>query len=130
MACLFRVAGRTFDVDHFLQKSTWDPVYVWRRGEPDRGRRIASSGFNVEVSVADLDDFQRQQRDAIRFLRRKVQAVLRLNRRQDVDTLELDFAIQWRTGLAMQTDRFSPELVTIAGRCHVGLAIRHCAVRS
>lgn len=129
MGCLFRVEGLRFDVDRFLQRSKWDPVHVWHRGEVHRNTRIMSSGFNVDVSVAGLNEFSRQQKDAIRFLKQKTGTVRRLHRRPDVDILELDFAIQWRTGVAMQTDRFLPELVAIAGRCRLGLVLRHCADR-
>jgi hypothetical protein len=133
MSCVLRAVGRRFDVESDLARSPFRPLAVHRRGEPllpatrPTGRKRSKSGCNIEVSRREFEDLAGQVRDAIRFLKRHAAAVRALRRFPGVESATLDFGVAWRDAAA-QTDAFPHELVTLAGKCELGLDISHYPV--
>jgi hypothetical protein len=130
MACSLTVSGDDFDVDEFLARFEIRPEGMFRRGEPKpRGKGLhTQSRFWLSVSEREFEDFDRQIFDAVVFLS--------LERWQPVleavaHTPGLE---QWLTfGIArldvvefpLQATYLPPELVALAGRYRVGIAVDH-----
>lgn len=127
--CVLRVSGAQLDVDACLAAVGLEPLRVYRAGEPRRatrpdGPRNQQSGFNVEVSAAEMNDLDGQIRDACNFLRAHQAALSTVSGWPGVEDLRLDFAIELRIGQAevvAQFDYFPPELVRLAGALGLGL---------
>jgi hypothetical protein len=127
MSCVFRVSGN-FDPDDFLASSRLRPESRWNRGEQNTiGRPNKNSGFNVLVSKGEFDDFSKQVRDAIRFLKRYQDELHRLLAFSGVAGAALDFGVAQRDQPAWFLT-FPPELVELAGKSRVGLEVSLYAV--
>jgi hypothetical protein len=100
--CVLRVSGfdsgPDFDVDVFLRGTDFQPCRVFHRGERWSAKRnAASSGFYLVVSEADGDHLRDQVADAITFLRKNHALLRRLNERDDVEAMLLDFGTDFPT---------------------------------
>src|SRR5687768_3574850 len=101
MGCVLRAQGKKFDLDRYLRrKSSLTPVAVHRRGAPrfstqPAGKKNAMSSLSVDVSRRDFSDFKGQIRDAIRFLEKRRAAIDRLRRFTGVETVGLDFGVDF-----------------------------------
>lgn len=68
------ISGYGFDVDEYLAKANWEGLTVHIRHKGDKrghfGRLgvFEDSGFFIQVSESDFEDFEGQQKDAINFL--------------------------------------------------------------
>jgi hypothetical protein len=100
-------------------------------GEPrfqsqPEGKRNEESGFIVDVSRREFDDFPGQVIDAIAFLKEHEQAIAKLRAAPGVDDIRLDFPIHLRIDrhkIFAQFDYFSQELVSLAGALGLGLEL-------
>ena len=93
--CVLRVGSVTRKVEPLIKASGLRPIIVHRKGEPrvpGSGSLSPSSGFNVDVSRAD-GEFEKQARDAIRFLKHHDAGLRRLKRCRDFNGMTLDFAV-------------------------------------
>lgn len=98
MGCVLRVLTTKAGVDAVLRTSGFRPVAVFRQGMPRAHgtTRIATrSGFNVDVSKSSA--FDRQIRDAVRFLTRHASALQRARRIRTVRSFALDFGCEFRS---------------------------------
>ena len=126
MGCILRASGRHFNVDRYLSKSPFTDYHVYRRGEPrfttkPRGEKNGTTGINIAISHRSFNNLNRQIKAAISFLKKNRTEIKRLVRFTGLDGPPvLDFGINKR-GFPGQFDRFSAELVSLAGR--LGLAI-------
>lgn len=123
MSCVLRIEGRDFKVDEFLKATSLEAYKVWHTGEPLTPERKGkshhtSNGCNIDISKADLDEFEIQKSDAIKYLTENFD---RLDRLPEFGLLQmesghLDFGIYTRMFEAgAQFDRFPPELLRLAG---------------
>lgn len=127
--CTLRAAGRNFEVDRFLEKSSLRTTSVWRRGKPkfqkwpNRGK-MTFSGFNITVSNASWSSLSRQASGAIRFIKKNRNELKRLSRFQGLQYFQLDFPLDLRIGpkVAVQGEYFPQALVKEAGAIGLGLA--------
>jgi hypothetical protein len=99
MACILRVSGKRFAVEHVHTSLKVDAM--WRKGDQrlaglPSGPRHNSSGLNVLVSSRALSDFPGQRRDALKFLVKHRRALTRLISCAGVDDATLDFGIERR----------------------------------
>jgi hypothetical protein len=116
-----------FDIEAYLADSPFTNVVRHLRGQPQlpgSSKLWLSSGFNVTVSEADMDDLAAQIDDAIAFLDEHEDELRRLGRFEGVDGIELDFAVAWRD-LATQSDWLPPELLWRAGALDIALRVTH-----
>jgi hypothetical protein len=95
--CVLRVFGDEFNPADFLRTSSLGPYSTYRRGD----RRFKSSesvhetsGFKVEVSVAEWTDREAQFHDAIEFLRSNRSDLQRLTAWHGVECVVLDFPFE------------------------------------
>jgi hypothetical protein len=84
MSCALRAAGKYFEPDDFLKRSSLKPLAIFRRGEPkskkNPRRKNIQSSINIAVSNASFDNINRQVRDAISFLAKNKTEIKRLLR--------------------------------------------------
>ncbi len=92
-----------------------DVLAIGMQATPARGGK-SSDSVNVAVSEVDFMSLDIQIRDAIEFLSRNTDGLASL---RDVDAC-LDFGVE-RRDVAVQTVRFPPELIRLAGT--LGMAI-------
>lgn len=129
--CVLRVSGAQLDVDGCLASVGLEPLRVYRAGEPRRatrpdGPRNQQSGFNVEVSAAEMDDLAGQIRDACDFLRAHQAALSTLSGWPGVEDLRLDFGVELRIGrndVETQLGYFPPRLLRLASALGLGLEL-------
>ena len=124
IGCVLRVAGGAFDVDAFLRDTAFEPVAVYRKGE-SRGRlrsRGPSTTSGCNVLVSEGDDLAQQCQDAVAFLRVHGDALRRARRDTTIEFFVLDFSTSFRD-VAVQSEQFSPELVTAAGMLGLGIEL-------
>jgi hypothetical protein len=68
---MLRIRGNSFEVDEFLKVSGFTPRRIFRKGDPDFSSESGvkqDSGCNIVISSTSFDDFERQKREAFRFL--------------------------------------------------------------
>lgn len=127
MSCVLRVSGN-FDPEDVLAGSPLRPESRWNHGERNAiGHPNKNSGFNVLVSKAEFDDFSKQVRDAVRFLKRYEGELARLLALSGVAGASLDFGVAQRDQPAWSL-RFPPELVELAGTLRLELEVSLYAV--
>ncbi len=120
---MFRVAGKQFAVDIFLQLVRLKPSMIWRLEETSyKGRPIESSGFALVASEAAFDDVWQQIDDVIAFLKHHETDLALINTFPGVEECLLDFGIENRD-VAHQADYFPAELLRLAGNLNIGLSI-------
>lgn len=120
---MFRVSGKLFDVDRFLQLVRLKPSMVWRLEEtPYKGRPIESSGFSLVASGAAFDDVWQQIDDVIAFLKHHETDLALINTFPGVEEYLFDFGIEDRD-VSHQADYFPAELLRLAGNLNISLVI-------
>jgi len=117
---MLRISGRRLDVDKLLSHVTLKPTQVYRKGEPvlprtqPDGRKLKMSGIGFVASGADFDQFEKQKRDAISFLKSRATTIRKIMDWPGVEGGELDFGISERDGV-VQCNLFPAELLRLAG---------------
>jgi hypothetical protein len=119
MSCMFRIAGAKLDVDGLLAAVSLPSTMSFRKGEPrlktrPDGKRNKDSGAAFLVSDADFDQFKKQKRDAIGFLKTHKTVIRRIMNWRGVDGGELAFGVGQRD-VIVQCDYFPAELLRLAG---------------
>jgi hypothetical protein len=128
MAAMLRASGSEFDHDAFCPGSTLSICRRYRRGElrfpasQPGGRLNSTFGINAVVSEADFSEFSKQVEDAIVFLTAHRGEIERLVNSPGVEGVTLDFGIE-RRDVVVQCDRFSPELIRLAGQLGLGIEL-------
>jgi hypothetical protein len=94
-----RAAGKRFDVDAFLKGSTLKARAVRRRGHPRSASRPAGpkntfSNINFDVSNAAWTDWNKQVKDAERFLVKHQKELRRLSRFPGMESFGIDFPVE------------------------------------
>jgi hypothetical protein len=75
MSCILRISGTDFTVDEYLAKADWKAHEVRthykgdKRGLSNRFGVFEDSGFSMVASDAEFEDFEKQQKDVINFLK-------------------------------------------------------------
>ena len=104
-------------VDRFLEESSLKPYDVYHKGELrlETSQQLHdSSGFKVEVSAAEFEDFEKQVADAISFLKQNRQELERLRGFPGVEGASLDFGL-YKRDVFCQRDTLPSELLYLAG---------------
>lgn len=119
MSCMFRIAGVRVDIDRLLDAVSLPAEMSFRKGAPrlktrPDGERNKESGAAFLVSDADFDQFEKQKRDAIAFLKTKKAAIRKIMNWPGVDGGELDFGVEQRE-VVIQCEHFPSELLKLAG---------------
>ncbi len=119
--CILRVQGVEFDVDAFLASSGFQPCVVYHRGEPmSRSRLYENNGFGV--AVTEHGKLKEDIPEATSFLSANEAELLRLRDFPGVQSLYLDFG-HWRRDVAVQCDYLPSELLVLAGKLGLGIAL-------
>jgi len=124
MPTVLRASGKIFDVDAFLRKSKLKPYLVYHKGERrfkrmGKKKRQRESGLCLNTTDSGFDDFPRQVRQTISFLKRNQNELKKLTAFSGVDAV-IDFGFA-RRETVVQCDLLPAELVRLAGS--IGLAI-------
>lgn len=98
MSCVLRVSGAHLDLDALLESFPVGAFRIWRKGEPSIPASLntkvsADFGACFDVSVADFDEFAKQQEDATNFLVSYRSSLQRLVSFPGVEYAQLDFGI-------------------------------------
>jgi hypothetical protein len=122
--CVFVASGLNFDMDGYLAKSPFKTMSVFRKGDippkdnPQRQPR-ADSGFTVLVAQSQGAGLSKEVPEALLFLSRHKQEMLRL-RNHGVDNLLFDFGMESQ-GMIQQAEYLPPELIAALARFDMGL---------
>jgi hypothetical protein len=121
--CVLRGTGYNFQVEKFLETSTFAPCNVFQKGERKaKNRTWNSSGFSVAISDAAGDDLAGQVGDAIEFLKENQEELSRLRSFDGLEDMELDFGVYRKDGF-LQSCVFPAELVALAGNWGIGIGL-------
>ncbi len=120
--CISRVSAQDFDVDAFLSVTTFRPYRVDHQSQAygRRGKVYQSSGFCVDVSRHE--ELKQQIPDAIQFLKENHAELQRVNGTIPEEAMSLDFG-HFARDVAAQFDYLPPELLLLAGRLKIGIAL-------
>ena len=125
MSCILRISGEELNIDKMLQSSSLTYDQVWRKGEPCSivGKLNTHSGVQFVVSDADFEDFIIQRSDAIKFLEKNTDAILKMVQFPNVQNNTLDFGVSITEGNVAVMSYLSPELIGLAAKCGLGVEI-------
>ena len=123
--CVLRVRGRDFQVDDFLESSSFQPCKIWRLGEAGARGVSVDSGFNLVVSSGE--SLAEQIDGAVRFLESNAGEFKRLRSFPGLaEGSVLDFSI-FRRDVMAQYDSFPAAFVRLAAEFGFELAISQYA---
>ena len=132
MSCVLRISGKDFDVDRFLGDTGLVPYARHRKGDVmpfPKSKKIEydDNGCSFDLSSADFDNLEQQQRDAIDFLKtnfKKFKALYSY-KLYPSDSPTIDFGINSRMedDVVVQCDYFPTELLKLAGDLGFGIEI-------
>jgi len=128
MSCMLRIAGKNLNIDKLLSKTNFVPQAFYRKGEAKfkktqpKGEKNKRSGASFRVSTANYDQFEKQKREAITFLKTNRREIRRIMKWPGVDEGELDFGIHSRD-VIIRCDYLPPELIKLAGSLGLGIEI-------
>ena len=133
MSCMFRIAGVSLNVDRLLSSVSLPATMSFGKGQPrnmlkKNRKRCRSSGASFLVSDADFDQFEKQKKDAISFLRTNKSVILKIMNWPGVDRGCLDFGIERRT-TAAQFEQFPAELLKLAGGLGIDIEISQYSIK-
>ncbi len=127
MSCVLRAYGKHFNVDEFLEGSPFSPCAVFYKGKPRSSRKNSKiseeSGFNFDVSEAEFSEFEMQMVDAIKFLQQNYKEIKRLKKFPGLESLGLDFAINFSEEFVSKSIQLKNELLEEIIRCDVSIGI-------
>ncbi|MEE9345496.1 MAG: hypothetical protein V3U88_07805 [Methylococcales bacterium] len=125
MSCILRISGEELNIDEMLQLNSLTYDQVWRKEEPCSitGKLNISSGIQFVVSDADFESFIIQRSDAIKFLEKNMDAILKMVQFPNVQDKILDFGVSITEGNVSVMSYLSPELVDLAAKCALGVEI-------
>jgi len=106
------------DIDKLLAAISLRPSMSFRKGKPlfklRPGGKKKRSGAGFVVSNAGFDQFDKQKKDAIVFLKTKKAGIRKIMNWSGVDGGELDFGVKQRD-VMVQCNSFPAELLRLAG---------------
>ena len=117
-----RVGGPTSGMRRFLDRSHLKPHRVYVKGQPPSPESkilAARSYFLVLVSPADGNDFEKQQRDAARFLRRHMRELRTLGTMRLRGVIDFVVADTRNYDHPLLSWRFSPQLMALFARAGI-----------
>jgi hypothetical protein len=122
MSCVLHIADANFDLDSFLTNTNLKPYskhYIGELIHQKSKKKFKDNGCSFDLSSADFDNFEQQQKDAIWFLTNNFKALSRLNEFGILKEPKgrIDFGIISRLtnpSIAIQTDEFEVELLRLA----------------
>ena len=114
MPCVLHFTGKSANVEELLCLSPIEPCNVYQKGVPKSNRPAArvsqTSGISLVVSEADFDYIEKQQEEALEFLKMHHVALSTMRHTQGVEHGDLDFGISMRN-VIVQSDVFGYELL-------------------
>ena len=129
MSCILRVWGADLAVDALAIATPLTPYRLSRKGEHrhNSARQFDRSSAHFSVSDLDLDEFEGQVGETIRFLEQHSAELKRILAFPGVEGAVLDFGLAWRD-VAAQVDRLPAALITLAGNLGIGIELSHYSV--
>jgi len=126
MACFLRVYGDELNVKDLIATFKLSPSKVWEKGLPrfrnNPNKLNKNSGLNIQISKAEWNEFEKQKKDAVEFLREHKHIMSSVASYSGVEGAYLDFGIEWRN-VSVQSDSFPPSLIVLAGQIGLGIEI-------
>ncbi len=125
MSCILRISGEELNIEEMLQASSLTYDRIWRRGETRSitGKLNTHSGVQFIVSEADFEEFAIQQSDAIKFLRKNIDIILKMAEFPNVQNKVLDFGVSITEDNVAVMSYFSPEFINLAAKCTLGIEV-------
>lgn len=131
MSCYLRASGVDFAVDDFVKESGLFPCdcRIFRKGEPmfpktqPHDHMEEDSGVNIKVSAAQRNDLETQIAEAITYLQKNGDEIIKLRQFSGVENIGLDFGVEIPSQLG--TNYFLPELLSLVGRIGIGIELTY-----
>lgn len=120
--CVLRAGGEHFDVVQFLATSSIRACRVFRPGE---GRRHGPNwaGFNADVSKFDVEDIPSQVRDALTFLEKHHDDLIKLRALPTAPTMKFDFAASIDYDIPFPSFHWPVDLLVKMGQLGIELSV-------
>ena len=80
------------------------------------------SGAHYCVSEAEFNEFEKQKKDAIKYLNENEEKIESIQKLAGIESVFLDFGIEQRD-VFVQSDFFPPELIRLAGKLGLGIEL-------
>lgn len=133
MSCVLRINGISFDVDGFLNETRLVAYLQYKSGDDigfkRRGKeKYETNGCSFDLSIAELDNFEKQKADTISFLTKHFDKLMKVRSfgLEPDDNPVIDFAIESDSAIyPVQNDYLPPELLKLAGDLSFGIKISH-----
>ena len=129
MSSVLRIGGKELDITQLLRDVNITPFRTWRRGEcrvpgNPTGKICTDSGLVYSVSSAEMDDFERQLKEATSFLTEHRAQLNKLVSYPGVEYVCLDFGIHLRRAYP-HTDRLPSTFLRAAAESGVSVELSH-----
>jgi hypothetical protein len=133
MSCVLRINGIFFDVASFLNETRLIAYLQYKMGDEigfkRRGKeKYETNGCSFELSIAELDNFEKQKADTISFLTTNFDKLKKVRSfgLEPEDIPVIDFAIESDSATyPVQNDYLPPELLKLTGDLSFGIKISH-----
>lgn len=126
MSCYLRFCGDELNVKEIIKTLNISPSKIWEKGLPrfkrNPNKLNRNSGFNILVSDAEFNEFEKQKKEAIDYLRKHQELLSKIMSYEGVDGGDLDFGIEWRD-VVIQCDNFPANLIKLAGQIGLGVEL-------
>ena len=131
MSCILRRSGEVLDIDALLSQRGLAHYRVWKKGEPHtrKGKIHSGSGANFIASEADLDEFNRQVKEATEFPALHASAIAGMVSFPGVQNAVLDFGVALSEGYVAQLSYLPPDFIRLAASVGIAVEISHYACR-
>ena len=129
MSCILRISGESLDVEALLSQHNLSPDRTWKKGDPRsiKGKVHSNSGANFVASEADLDEFDRQLKEATAFLELHSPSIAGMAATPGVQSAVLDFGVALSEGYVAQFCYFPLHFVQLVAKSGIGLEVSHYA---
>ena len=129
MSCILRAIGKNLDIDNMLNEIPLEPDRIWKKGEPrfrnsPESRINSVSGASFLASNAEMNEFEKQQEEATRYLKQNASLIKEVAGYPGVEEATIDFGVELRD-VAIHCDYLTPEFVRYAAEAGIGIEISH-----
>jgi hypothetical protein len=128
MSCRFSIIGKNFNPDAYLAIAKFRSCSIKHKGEPrmvtkPEGHIMPHSVLSTLASKADFNEFDKQIKDVIRFIKRNREKLELIQSTKGVEYAGFDFSVDHDCGKFCQSLYLPPELIKLAGELGLHIEI-------
>lgn len=130
MSCVLSIAGKNLDIDKFILKSGLKGFVKRYKSQKDDSQNQSNgklySFVSATVSKAGLNDFEKQIKDVIKYLKANKKKLVTINETKEIEFATLNFMVSVNS---VSKEYFAQylyipsELTTLCGNLNLGIEI-------